>query len=189
MRDDQPTRSGRLSAGRTRLFSRFARDRSGSTAIEFSVLAIPFALLLFAILESCISFAAQQVLANATDDIARQVRTGRLRAADLDGTKLRDMICERLEVVVTSGCPGLAVDLRAVDTFQQAAALGIPWNATRTDIVEDFKVDPGATLSKNVLRVFYRWPIITNFMAKSMANLPDNKTLHFSMAAWQNEPF
>lgn len=189
MRDDRSTKSRRRSAGRTRLLSRFVRDGSGSAAVEFSVLAIPFALLVFAIFESCISFAAQQVLSNAADDVARQVRTGQLRAADLDGTKLRDMICERLEVVVTSGCPGLAVDLRAVDTFQQAASLGIPWNASRTDIVEDFKVDPGPTLSKNVLRVFYRWPIITNFMAKSMANLPDNKTLHFSMAAWQNEPF
>lgn len=189
MRDDRPTRSRRRSAGGGRLLCRFVHDGSGSTAIEFSFLAIPFALLLFAILESCISFAAQQVLANATDDIARQVRTGQLRAADLDETKLRDMICDRLEVVVTSGCPGLAVDLRVVDTFQQAAGLGIPWNASKTDIVEDFKVDPGPTLSKNVLRVFYRWPIITNFMAKSMANLPDNKTLHFSMAAWQNEPF
>jgi Flp pilus assembly protein TadG len=189
MSEDRPTEGSRRRARKLLARSRFIHDRSGSTAVEFSLLALPFALLVFAIFESCISFAAQEVLANATDDIARQVRTGQLRAADLDGTKLRDMVCERLEVVVTSGCPGLAVDLRTVDTFQQAASLGIPWNASRTDIVEDFEVDPGPTLSKNVLRVFYRWPIITNFMAKSMANLPDNNTLLFSMAAWQNEPF
>ena len=41
------------------ILSRFARDRSGATAIEFTVLAIPFAALVFAILESCISFAGQ----------------------------------------------------------------------------------------------------------------------------------
>ena len=59
----------------------FLRDRSGSTAIEFTALAIPFALLVFAILESCISFASQEVMANATDDVARELRTGQLKAA------------------------------------------------------------------------------------------------------------
>ena len=61
-------------------FARFLRDRSGSTAIEFALLAIPFSVLVFAILESCISFAGQQVMANVTDDIARQLRTGQLKA-------------------------------------------------------------------------------------------------------------
>ena len=61
---------------RFRIFSRFCRDRDGSTVIEFGMLALPFLLLLFAILETCISFAAQQLMANATDDVARQIRTG-----------------------------------------------------------------------------------------------------------------
>ena len=44
---------------------RFAGNRKGVVAIEFAALAIPFSLLVFAILESCISFAAQQVLSAA----------------------------------------------------------------------------------------------------------------------------
>ena len=44
-------------ARRSRFFVRFLGDRRGSTAIEFGILAIPFALLVFAILESCIAFA------------------------------------------------------------------------------------------------------------------------------------
>ncbi len=44
-------------------------------------------------------------------------------------------------------------------------------------------------MSKNMLRVFYRWPVMTDIMRKSMSSLKDNKTLHFSMAVWQNEPF
>ena len=60
------------------LASRFRRDRKGSVAIEFAVLALPFSLLVFAILESGISYAGGQVLANATDDVARQIRVGNL---------------------------------------------------------------------------------------------------------------
>ncbi len=172
------------------ILARFARNRSGSTAIEFTALAIPFSLLVFAILESCISFAGQEVLANTTDDVARLLRTGQIKAADVTATSLRTLICDRLSVIVADGCPGLEVDLREVATFQEAAALGIPYNAAKDDIITSgFVVKPGKSMSKNALRVFYRWPIMTDIMRKSMSSLKDNKTLHFSMAVWQNEPF
>ena len=31
--------------------------------------------------------------------------------------------------------------------------------------------------------------VMTDFLAKSMANLKNNKTLHFASVTWQNEPF
>jgi Flp pilus assembly protein TadG len=172
------------------ILARFARNRSGSTAIEFTALAIPFSLLVFAILESCISFAGQEVLANTTDDVARLLRTGQVKAADVTSSSLRTLICDRLSVIVADNCPGLEFDLREVTSFQEAAALGIPFNSAKDDIVTSgFVVKPGKSMSKNALRVFYRWPIMTDIMRKSMSSLKDNKTLHFSMAVWQNEPF
>lgn len=189
MSSNRPTEKVNKSAGRSRLPFRFVRDRRGSTAVEFALLALPFSLFLFAILESCISFAAQQVLSNATYDIARQVRTGELRAADLDETKLRDLICSRLEVIVTSGCPGLKLDLRPINSFEEAAQLGEQWDANNSEFVDNPTFAPGGTLSINVLRAFYRWPIITTILIDPMANLPNGKMLLFSMAAWQNEPF
>ncbi|WP_258604846.1 TadE/TadG family type IV pilus assembly protein [Mesorhizobium sp. AR10] len=172
---------------------RFFGDRRGSTAIEFAMLALPFALLVFAILESCISFAGQEVMANVTDDVARQLRTGQLKQADMTGTKLRDMICSRLEIVVAKTCPGLLVDLREYPTFADAATAGfkiaggeIVLTGTPTTT---FTVTPGLAESKNMLRVFYKWPVMTDFLAKSMANLNDGNTLHFASAIWQNEPF
>jgi hypothetical protein len=30
---------------------------------------------------------------------------------------------------------------------------------------------------------------MTDFMAKSLANLNDNATLHYASVTWQNEPF
>jgi len=172
------------------LLARFARNRSGSTAIEFTALAIPFSLLVFAILESCISFAGQELLANTTDDVARLLRTGQVKAADVTETSLRDMICDRLSVIVADNCPGLEFDLREVSSFKDAAQLGIPFNAAKDDIVTSgFVVKPGKSMTKNALRVFYRWPIMTDVMRKSMSSLKDNKTLHFAMAVWQNEPF
>ncbi|MGD9913979.1 MAG: TadE/TadG family type IV pilus assembly protein [Rhizobiaceae bacterium] len=171
------------------LFVRLRRDRSGATAIEFTALAIPFSLLVFAILESCLSFAGQEVMANATDDIARQLRTGQIKAADINEVKLKKMICDRLEIMVATGCPGLSVDLKSYPTFAAAAAVRIKLTADRDIDTTGFSVAPGLSQSKNMLRVFYRWPVITDFMRKSMSNLKGGKTLHFATATWQNEPF
>nr|WP_040591805.1 TadE/TadG family type IV pilus assembly protein [Mesorhizobium metallidurans] len=181
-------------AGRTGFFGRFAQDRRGSTALEFAMLALPFALLVFAILESCISFAAQEVMANAADDVARQLRTGQIRKANVTDASIKQMICGRLEVMVAKNCPGLLVDLREFQSFADAATAG--FKITTAGDIEltgtsptTFTVAPGLAESKNMLRVFYKWPVMTDFMAKSMANLKDGNTLHFASVTWQNEPF
>jgi Flp pilus assembly protein TadG len=171
------------------LLQPFLRDRRGATGIEFAMLALPFALLVFAIIESCVSFAGQQILANAADDVARQLRTGQIRPADLNPTKLRTLICDRLQIIVADTCPGLVVDLREYPSFEAAAAVKLKYTADKDIDTAGFAVAPGGSMSKNMLRVFYKWPVITDLMRKSLSNLKDGKTLHFAAVIWQNEPY
>jgi Flp pilus assembly protein TadG len=176
-----------LLAGR---FGRLLRDRNGATAIEFTALAIPFALLVFAILESCIAFAGQELMASVTDDIARQLRTGQIKAADLNKDKLESMICDRMAIMVSTSCEdNLEVDLKEYATFAAAAAVRTKLTADKDIDTTGFAVTPGKSMTKNMIRVFYRWPVITDFMRKSMSNLKGGKTLHFATVTWQNEPF
>ena len=187
--------TGQHKVERAGFLERFDRNRRGSTAIEFAILALPFALLVFGILESCISFAGQEVMANITDDIARQLRTGQLRPADVAGNKLTTLICGRLQIIVSTDCPDqLLVDLREYPTFADAATAG--FKIQNGDVVlmqgtnsQTFANTPGLAESKNMLRVFYKWPVVTDLMARSMANLNGGRTLHFASVTWQNEPF
>lgn len=176
-------------AGKRYHFGPFLRNREGATAIEFAVLALPFCLLVFAILESCISFAAQQLLMNATDEVARQLRTGQLKEAAATEAEVHSRICGKLEILVAKDCPGLEIDLRSFTTFEQAALIRTKFASGGDIDTSDFVVDPGPSLSRNMLRVYYRWPVITDFMRRYMSNLPDGKTLLFATATWQNEPF
>ncbi len=63
--------------------------------------------------------------------------------------------------------------------------------AAREIFIDDgaFKFEPGPSQSKNILRVYYRWPVITDIMRGWMSTLNDGKALHFATATWQNEPF
>jgi len=175
--------------GTSPLLKPFLRDRQGATGVEFAVLALPFALLIFAILESCISFAGQQILSNAADDVARQLRTGQIRPAAINETALKRLICDRLEVIVANGCPGLLVDLREYATFEAAADVKLKYTADKDIDTTGFAVTPGGSMTKNMLRVFYKWPVMTDFMRKSMSNLKGGATLHFAAVIWQNEPY
>ncbi len=186
------------------LAGRFRRDASGSTAIEFGMLILPFTLLAFAILESCISFAGKQILANAADDVARQFRTGQWQAVvtaePKDKKQFEDMIvayiCGKLEIIVTKDCPGLKIDLRHFDNFTDGAKLGYAIEGGKLVLTDNgktdtkgFVIDPGSTMSRNMLRLFYEWPIITDYMSKYMAPLEGGKTVHFATMTWQNEPY
>lgn len=171
----------------------FQRNRDGATAIEFGILAIPFCLLLFAILESCISFAAQQVMSNVTDDIARQIRTGRLPAADNNKTAMTTKICGELAIIVSSCSTNLVIDLRVFDTYALAAAaapIKLKGTGSSQDIDEtDFAVKAGGARTRNMLRVFYRWPVMTDLLRLSMSNIREKQTLLFATTTWRNEPF
>jgi hypothetical protein len=99
-------------------------------------------------------------------------------------------------VVVAHGCPGLLVDLRNFTNFSDAAALSfqivngnVVLTKNGTTDAQGFTIAPGKSGTKNMLRVFYEWPVMTDLMAKSMANLNGGKTLLFTSTTWQNEPF
>src|ERR1700674_1936102 len=63
-----------------RIFRRFRRNRRGSAAVEFALVAPVFFALLFAIIETGIMFFANQVLESITQNAARQVPTGQAQA-------------------------------------------------------------------------------------------------------------
>lgn len=171
---------------------RFARDRDGVAAIEFAMLALPFLLLVFAILETCVSFAAQQVMSNAMDDAARELRTGRSDVATQ--AQLKQAICTNMAPIVSGGCTGLEVDVRSYTTYAAAAADTYTVNGEKISISSkgstyDLKFDPGGSETINTMRVFYKWPVITDFMRSYMASVGGDKTLLFSTVTWRNEPY
>lgn len=166
--------------------ARFLPERKGSVAIEFAMLIIPFALLIFSIIESCIAFAGQQVLTNAAETVAREIRTGQRKNVTHD--ELHDLICERIQLLVAEDCPELEVDLRTFDSFEDAADIPFPVSDGDVD-ASGFISDPGPSQSKNMLRVFYRWPVVTDLLSQRINSLEDGHRLIFATVIWQNEPF
>lgn len=172
-----------------KILRRFRRDKDASVAVEFGILAIPFAMVVLAVLESCVSFAAQQVLTNATDDVARLIRTGQTGFRNPTEDQIKTAICNRLDIIATANCKTrLTIDLRSYASF--ADALNVKIKVTNKELdTTGFTVAAGGPSTNNMLRVFYRWPVMTDIMRLQMSNLSDNTTLHVATATWRNEPY
>ena len=75
------------------ILGRFRRNRRGSAAVEFALVAPLFFCMLFAILETAIVFFAGQLLENATLESARLILTRQAQNSGHDRSGLQDKIC------------------------------------------------------------------------------------------------
>src|ERR1700722_14003273 len=79
------------------VFRHFRRNRRGSAAVEFALIAPLFFALLFAIIETAIMFFASQILETITQESARMVMTGQVQAAsDTQAMFLNNVACAQI---------------------------------------------------------------------------------------------
>lgn len=152
------------------------------------MLAIPFLLLVFAVLETSISFTAEQVMNNAVDKLSRQIRTGQIKPATTSQAQFRTLLCNEIRTMIPSGCPEMEFDLQQYSDFNKVPH-AITWKSAGVVDTSNFKYNPGGSGTINQLRVIYKWPVLTDLMKSHIAGLADDKMLLYASATWQNEPF
>src|SRR5215510_10662251 len=87
-----------------RLVRRFRRNNRGSAAVEFSLIAVPFFALFFAIMETGVVFFASQVLENGVQDSARLIYTNQMTNTNTTLAQFKTDLCPRIQVLMS--CPG-----------------------------------------------------------------------------------
>lgn len=167
------------------LLARFIGNRRGTVAIEFGMIALPFFFMICSIIEVGVGFAAQQAMVNSTDKIARQVLTGELRATDLTMANLKKKICAGL-LLPEKDCPNLVVDLRSYTNFATVPKT-LPIKENGDVNSAGFVSTPGGAGTINHLRVFYRYPVVTDFLKRRIDGT--KRILIYSTATWRNESY
>lgn len=165
-----------------------ARSREGATAVEFAMIAFPFFFMLFAILEIALLFVTNSVLENAVIETGRTVRTGEANNAGMTAEQFKTSLCTRMSIFSVD-CPSRAtVDVRVITSFRNAnppdpLANGTSFNASGLSYATG---QPGDLM---LIRVWYRQPLITPFMAQAMSKLKDGATILVATTTFRNEPF
>ncbi len=173
---------------------RFRRNRRGSAAVEFALVAPVFFGLLFAIIETAIIFFASQVLETAAQDSARMILTGQAQNAGYTNVSVfkTNVVCRSGSILnVLFDCKnGIYVDVESYPSF-----VSVPLTTINSQIdnngnfINNMKYCPGNAGDTVVVKMFYQWPLFVTGLGYNIANLSGSQRLLMATAAFRNEPF
>lgn len=163
----------------------FRRNRRGSAAVEFALVAPAFFALLFAIIETGIMFLASQVLESVNQQSARMILTGQAQTQSYTQTQFANYVCSQVPALFT--CGNIYVDVQSYPSFSnitissQIDAAG--------NFINNMHYSPGNACDTVVVRLFYQWPLFVTGLGYNISNLTGNKRLLAATAAFKNEPY
>jgi len=175
-----------LPAATRKILRRFRRNRRGSAAVEFALVAPLFFGLLFAIIELSMVFFASQVLETATQDSARVIMTGQAQNASFTQAQFKNLVCSRLTIMFDC-VNGVSIDVQSYTAFG-SVNVADPIDASK-NFVPPNNYLPGNPGDVVVVRLFYKWPLYVTGLGFNIANISGSKRLLTATAAFQNEPY
>ncbi|MCC7266816.1 MAG: pilus assembly protein [Caulobacteraceae bacterium] len=176
------------------IWRRFRRAESGSTAVEFGLVALPFFLLVWAIIELGMVFFVDVTLDNAVGRMARQIRTGEFQSEGGTAETFKAAICSRM-LWLQAGCASaLKVDVRTFELFEDVKDAPPTTTDPAGGADPEFNeanscFQPGGPTNIVLVRAFYEWTLYTPLLNSSLVNLGNNKRLLTSVTVFRNEPY
>jgi Flp pilus assembly protein TadG len=155
---------------------RFRRNRRGSAAVEFALVAPVFFALLFAIIESALVFFAGQVLETGIQDSGRLIFTSQANCANMSQAAFKQNICDRVSALLS--CSGIDVDVRS---YPAGTAITITdpivsGNYVNNTVYQPPACNPNTTTDTVVVRGFYQWPLFVTGLGYNIANINRGST-------------
>ena len=171
------------------VLGRFRRNRRGSAAVEFALIAPLFFVTLFAILETGIVFFAGALLEQGTQDSARKMLTHQAQDSGWDETAFKTDLCNRIKVLFN--CNGnlgnITVDVKV---FTPGTSITITDPIISGSLTGPFaySLPPSGSPNTVVIRAFYEWPLFVTQLGYNIGNLNGSKRLLSATAAFHVEP-
>lgn len=163
------------------------QGRDGAAAIEFAMVAIPFFLMIFSILELGMVFVLDSVLETATTETGRLVRTGQADQQKFTAARFQTELCSRMALFKSDCVKRATVDVRVIPQF---AAPNPP------DPITDGGIDPTKAIYDGgqpgdliLVRVWYVHPLATPLLNQATSRVGPGKVLLQSATAFRNEPW
>lgn len=187
----------KASRRKRRAWKHLLRSRDGAAAIEFAILSVPYFIIVFAIFETFAAYTAEQLVTNAVNTMARELRTGNItynlgRSTDMTETQFRAAFCEEVAIMIACSASEpdtpekLYLDVETLPTFKAIAdKASIPrTGGAYSDLdTSAFHFTPGGPDTINLLRAYYRWNVTFDLIRAITHIRPDSDTQQFLIIA------
>ena len=163
---------------------RFARACAGVTAIEAALVMPAFLFTAFGIIEVALLYFVAATLEGQVSQASRQIRTGNVQQSGDPQAAFRALLCGNLGGLVT--CSDVIIDVRRFGSF---GAVSYPPYFDNDGEADNAQFTPGAPGDIVVVRVAYRWRILTPFLAEFLGDGGGATKLLAASTVFQNEPY
>jgi TadE-like protein len=179
------------------------RSRRGAAAVEFAILALPFMMLLFALMEVMLIFFLQTSLEAAVAQTSRDIRTGLSRPylppappapsspppSSVSRSDFRNAVCARMWGM--ADCTNrLFIMVHALPAGTTTVPTGSWADGSMTrDASGDEPFESSAAGQVVVVRAAYVWDLITPGLSAAFRNYGASSRVLVATTAFRNEPF
>lgn len=161
------------------------KDRKGSAAIEFAILALPFFVVIFAIAEIAVMYFVDSGLDAALHKAVRQVRVGVAKSGAWDATKFKSVVCAELSY--SFNCSSKLKVRATIITNMASITKASPITNGNLAVTEDFNL--GDSGSYVLVQAFLPWSPTFRLYTISSAKLSDGSYVLGAAELIKNEPF
>lgn len=171
-----------------KLIAPWVRNKEGTTAIEFSLLAIPYVFLTVGIIEMAMMFTTASMLEAATGSAARMIRTGQIQQATNDPATQQNMFRDAFcEFAVLVNCSQVQLEVINIGDFSSFGDFAPSFDGDGNMVSQGF--DSGGVSDVILIRVAYRYTLMTPFIGNLLGESGTNSRLFVSTVVLQNEPY
>lgn len=162
------------------------KAREGAAAVEFAMVATPFLILLYSLIELGLVFMIDAVAENAVVDATRLIRTGQAYEEGFDAAKFKTAFCDKMSVFKNDCAARTTVDVRVVASF---AATDEGTDADGDGVPDEDSYDGGDAEDLILVRIWYRQPMIAPSLTQAVSRGRTGEVLITSTTAFRNEPW
>ena len=170
------------------MLRRLIRSERGAAAVEMALVATPFVMLVFGIIEIAMIFMISASLENGMDIAARTIRTGEFQTGGTaTAAAFKTTICNTFGWFQSDCTNNLYVDVRTYSTFASVTAPQPVSNGTFNSGALTFQ--PGDANDIVVVRAYYKWTLLAPMFNQAFQQLNGGVALLTTTAAFRNEPY
>jgi Flp pilus assembly protein TadG len=162
------------------------KTREGAAAVEFAMVALPFFVLLYSLLELGLVFMIDAVAENAVVDATRLIRTGQAQQQGFDAAKFKTAFCNNMSVFQSDCAARTTIDVRVVAHF---AADDEGADADGDGVPDEDNYDGGDAQDLILVRIWYRQPMIAPSLTQAVTSGGAGEVVISSTTAFRNEPW
>lgn len=168
-----------------KFLKKYIKNTDGTTAIEFSLLVVPYLLLTLSIIELSIMYASASLLEGATGSAARAIRTGEIQQSGADPeVAFRERLCNFAIILID--CNDVVIEVQQMASFGDFGSLAPTYDSDGNLVSSG--VNPGGSNDRVLIRAAYRYPMMTPFIGQLMGG-ENNSRLFMSTIVLQSEPY